>query len=266
MRVSVVIPCHNSARFLPDVIASVLAQSVTDFEIVLVDDGSRDDTRGVCESIIAANLDRPITVVAQDNAGVAAARNAGIAVSRTPYILPVDADDSIGPTMLEECARILDTEPETALVFTDREDFGGLDGLHAAQQFELSRLKYFNQIGYCSMFRRTMWERIGGYRTNVTGFDDWDFWIAAASRGFAARHIPKPLLRHRRHARSQLHDIVNDYERLFASIIVNNRTVYRADEVAGAERFLATGETSSLLTAAKKIFMMKYPLVRDDAS
>jgi glycosyltransferase involved in cell wall biosynthesis len=266
MRISVVIPCHDSARFLPDVVASILAQTVSDFEVVLVDDGSRDDTRRVCDDLIAEHGDRAITLIAQDNAGVAAARNAGIAGARAPYILPLDADDLIAPTMLETCARTLDAEPETALVFTDREDFGALEGIYEAHRFELGRLKYFNQIGYCSMFRRTMWEAIGGYRTNVSGFDDWDFWLAAAARGFIARHHPQPLLRHRRHPTSQLHAIIDEYERLFATVILNNRTVFSDDEVSVAEKYLATGERSTLLRAGKRIFMMKYPLARGATS
>jgi glycosyltransferase involved in cell wall biosynthesis len=266
VRVSVVIPCHDSAAFLPDVLGSVLAQTVSDFEIVLVDDGSRDNTRAVCEAHASSHPDRAIRVITQDNAGVAAARNAGIAAASAPYILPIDADDMIAPTMIERCASVLDSDAQTALVFTDREEFGAIEDVYAAHSFELRRLKYFNQISYCSMFRRSMWESIGGYRTNVSGFDDWDFWLAAAARGFIARHVPQPLLRHRRHAGSQLHAIVNDYERLFATIILNNRSAYTADEIVGAERYLATGESSALLRAAKRIFLMQYPLVREARS
>jgi glycosyltransferase involved in cell wall biosynthesis len=257
--VSVVIPCYNSAALLPDTLQSVGAQTLREMEIVLVDDGSVDDTRAVIERLIASNASCRMTLVTQANAGVGAARNRGIVVARGRYILPLDADDLIAPTMLAACARLLDDQPETALVFTDRQDFGDLTGVWAAGLFEVNRIKYFNQLSYCTMFRRTMWEAIGGYRINVSGFADWDFWVAAAARGFRGHHLPAPLLLHRRHPRSHLPQIVGDYERLFATIILNNREVYSAREIEAAGRFLATGEPAALLRISKLIFAQHYP-------
>jgi glycosyltransferase involved in cell wall biosynthesis len=265
VRVSVVIPCYNSTAHLGETVESVLAQTAADFEIILVDDGSTDDTRALCARLVATHAGRRITLICQANRGVAGARNCGIAAARAPYVLPLDADDLIAPTMLEQCAHVLDVEPQAALVFCDREDFGALDGVWRAGHYELERLKYFNQIPYCTMFRRAMWETIGGYRVNVSGFDDWDFWLAAAARGFRGRHLPAPLLRHRRHPSSQLHGLVASYERLYATIILNNREVYSDEEVAVAERFVATGEAAPLLRAAKQIFLSRYPLVPAEA-
>jgi hypothetical protein len=160
--------------------------------------------------------------------------------------------------MLEECAGVLDAESETDLVFTDRQDFGDSEERWQAGRFELGRLKYFNQIAYSAMFRRSMWQTIGGYRVNVSGFDDWDFWLAAAARGFRGHHLPRPLLLHRRHPDSQLWGILPEYERLYARIILNNRGVYSGAEVALAERYLATGETATLLSSSKFIFLYHY--------
>jgi len=258
--VSVVIPCYNSAALLPDTVQSVVAQTLRDKEIVLVDDGSMDDTGRLIEELIAAHPSCRMTLVSQANAGVGAARNRGIAAARGRYILPLDADDLIAPAMLAACAALLDDQPETALVFTDRQDFGDLTGAWEAGRFEVNRLKYFNQLSYCTMFRRTMWEEIGGYRVNVSGFADWDFWLAAAARGFRGHHLRAPLLHHRRHAHSHLRQIAGDYERLFATIILNNREVYSALEIAAADRFLATGEPAALLRAGKLIFAHHYPL------
>jgi glycosyltransferase involved in cell wall biosynthesis len=255
-KISVVIPCYNSTAFLAEAVESAARQSRRDFELVLVDDGSTDDTRALIAELAAQH--GQISTVLQSNRGVAGARNAGIAVARGHYILPLDADDLIAPTMLEACARILDGDPQTALVFTDREDFGLLAGIVSSGVFELARLKYFNQIPYGSMFRRRVWEAIGGYRTNVSGFDDWDFWLAAAARGFRGHHIAQPLLHHRRHQGSQLGQIVGDYERLYATIILNNREVYSAEEIAAAHDYLAAGKVSSLLRSSRLIFEHKY--------
>ena len=257
-RVSVVIPCHDSAAFVQQTAHSVLAQTSSDFEIVFVDDGSRDDTCELIKPLIDDNEQRSLRLICQANAGVAAARNRGIAEARGSYILPLDADDLISPTLLEESAAILDATEDTAIVFTDRRDFGEVDKVWRAGKFELGRLRYFNQIGSCSLFRKRMWEQLGGYRTNVDGFDDWDFWIAAAARGFRGHHLEKPLYQHRRRQGSLLTRIVGDYERLYARIILNNASVYSTAEVAAAEKFLSAGEPAALLSSSKFVFLNQF--------
>lgn len=255
MRVSVIIPCYNSSAFLRETLESVFAQTLRDFEIILVDDGSSDGTRELIEHLVADNRGHDIRSVFQANTGVAGARNRGTSLARGRYILPLDADDLIAPTMLEACAAVLDAEPDISLVYTDREEFGDVEATWKAGRYELPRLQYFNQLSYCSMYRRAMWEAIGGYRLNVNGFDDWDFWIAAASRGFRGRHVPGALLKHRKHRGSQLWRIIGRYEALFANIILNNRELYADFEVEAAEALVATGEVASFLRIARFIYM-----------
>jgi len=256
--VSVVIPCYNSARYLTDTAHSVLSQSLQDMEIVLVDDGSTDHTIELIGKLIADNPRHRFQCLSQRNGGVACARNLGIANALGRYIIPLDSDDQLAPGMLEECARLLDENDELSVVYTDRMDFGDFEEYQAAGNYRLSSLKYFNQLAYCCMYRKSVWSDIGGYRRNVSGFDDWDFWIALASRKNPAVHIAKPLLLHRRHRSSQLWDIVEEYELLFAQIILNNREVYSTEELAMAECFLETGESSALISASKFVFLGCY--------
>src|SRR6185369_7640984 len=98
MQVSVIIPTYNSARFLTEAIDSVLAQSFKDFEILVIDDGSTDETKAMMQ-----RYGSPVRYIYQANAGVAAARNRGIAESRGKYIAFLDADDAW-------CARKLETQ------------------------------------------------------------------------------------------------------------------------------------------------------------
>lgn len=257
-KVSVVIPCWNSSAFIAETLSSVVAQTLREIEIVVVDDGSTDDTAAIVECAMAADPHCRMRLVRQDNAGTAAARNRGIAEAQGRYILPLDADDLIVPTMLEECSALLDADPGLALVYTDREDFGDVERVWTAGKYELRRLKYFNQLPYCSLFRKSVWQDIGGYRVNVSGFDDWDFWVAAAARGFRGRHLPKPFLKHRRHAGSLLWRMLGDYERLHARIMLNNGVAYSDAEVAMAQRFLAGGEVPSVLSSARFVFLARY--------
>jgi glycosyltransferase involved in cell wall biosynthesis len=223
-----------------------------------VDDGSQDETPTLVQSMIGAGSTCPMRLICQERSGVAAARNRGIAEARGQYILPLDADDLIDPKMLEECAYVLDAEPEVSIVYTDRQDFGDVDQVWTAGRYELDYLKYFNQIAYCSMFRKSMWERVGGYRVNVTGFDDWDFWIASALLGFRAAHVAKPLLEHRRHRASFMWRILDQYERLLAQIVLNNPKAYSNVEVEMATEFMRGGELPSFLKVSRFLFGERY--------
>src|SRR5689334_1514338 len=100
-RVSVVVPCWNQACFLPEAVGSVLEQTFRDFEIVIVDDGSPDDTADVAARLIAQNPDAQIRLVRRENGGLPAARNTGVAAARGELVLPLDADDRIAPGFLE---------------------------------------------------------------------------------------------------------------------------------------------------------------------
>jgi len=258
--VSVVIPCFNSAAFVREAAESVLAQTRPATEIIFVDDGSTDDTAAVLRALVAENPGRPLRMLAQANAGVAAARNSGIAVAQGRYILPLDADDRIAPAMLATCAAVLDADPDVAVVFTDRRDFGASSGVFPAGVFDLARLKYFNQIPYAALYRRQAWSAVGGYQPNISGFDDWGFWVAVAGLGLRGQRVPEPLFHHRRRPGSQLASIVGRYERLYAQLIVNNRRFYDDAEVTAALRYLATGERTALLVASRAIFERSYPI------
>jgi glycosyltransferase involved in cell wall biosynthesis len=240
-RVSVVVTCYNYARYLPDSVGSVLAQTYRDFEVIVVDDGSTDDSTLVAERLRAEHPGERITVVRQANSGQPAiARNAGIARARGAYVLCLDADDMVAPTMLAECAELLEREPSVAIAYTDRRDFDGVEQIVLAGEYDFPRLRHANHLSYCALFRREAWEAVGGYRTNVRGCEDWDFWVAAGARGYAGKRIPRPLFLYRRHDTGVYQDVVNNLAALGARIVLNNREAYSPDEITSAERSLAT--------------------------
>lgn len=194
--VSVVIPCHDYGRFLPQALQSVLAQTYHDWELVIVDDGSTDDSADVARSLIARHPERRIRLLEQANAGVSAARNTGIAASTGRYILPLHADDVIAPTMLEKTTAVLDDDPAIAIASTDIFAFTDDDlppqvlPMPAySRELLLQRLIMF----YCSLYRREAWEAVGGYNEDMRAGEDWDFWIGCAEKGFDAHHIHEPL-------------------------------------------------------------------------
>ena len=134
-RVSVIIPCYNYGRFLREAVASAAAQTLGDIEIIIIDDGSTDDTPDVIESI----EDRRIRTRRIPNCGVSAARNAGLDMARGEFIAFLDADDRWHADKLERQVALMDAEPDVAMVFSDLRRFSEEDPSLDETQFALVR-------------------------------------------------------------------------------------------------------------------------------
>lgn len=238
--ISVVIPCYNSEKYISETVTSVLNQTYQDFEIIIVNDGSTDNSQSVVEQLIKNYPNHQINLINQANSGQPAiARNRGISEAKGKYVLPLDADDVITPTMLEECLNLLETDQSSAIAYTDRQDFGASDELILAGNYDFSRLRYANHISYCALFHKDIWEKVGGYRTNVRGCEDWDFWIAAGAIGYFGRRIPKPLFKYRRNDSGVYQDVLQNFDIKFAQIILNNCAVYEKKDIIAATDFFA---------------------------
>ena len=200
--VSVVIPCYRQAEFLPEAVESVLTQTYGDWELIIVDDGSPDGTRSVAQRLVEQHGDR-IRVVAQDNLGVAEARNAGIRLAHGRFILPLDADDRILPAMIEQTAEVLRSHPQVAVAYVHTRQFGDRSYVNRLTRLGPPVLGEVNYLPYCSLFRRELWEEIGGYfsfEPGSGGYEDWDFWLSTIERGHRIELVDEVLFEHRIHA------------------------------------------------------------------
>ena len=196
--VSVVIPCYRQAEYLTEAVESVIGQTYRDWEIVIVDDGSPDETAPVAEGLIARHPGHRIRLLRQANAGLAAARNAGIAASGGRYILPLDADDILLPEMLARTTGLLEAEPGVAIAYTDQRQFGAVSRIVRTADWDPDLQRRRNLFAATALFRREIWEAVGGYDPAMRqGYEDWDFWIGAAERGFVGRRIPEALFGYR---------------------------------------------------------------------
>jgi glycosyltransferase involved in cell wall biosynthesis len=194
-KVSVVIPCFNHGLYLDEAVDSVLRQTCTDFEIVVVDDGSSDPYT----VSLLASYDRPKTrVIRTENRGLSRARNTGIGSALGRYILPLDADDRIADSYLEKALAILEARPEVGVVYCDEEMFGERQGLWSVLPYDPAALLFDNLICATAMYRRSDWEKVGGYSPRfIYGWEDWDFWLSMASLGKEVVKIPEPLFYYR---------------------------------------------------------------------
>lgn len=193
-KVSVVMPCFKLAQYLPDAIKSVRAQTMDNWELVIVDDCSPDNTPEVAREYM--KQDRRIRYIRNEtNLYLAGALNAGIAASRGRYILPLDADNMITNQTLEILSEHLDANREHAIAYgrvqfvTDDllpDKTISLDGISPwPPEFSfLQQIKHRNQIPSTCMYRREVAERTGGYRSRWRTAEDAAFWTHVTSYGF----------------------------------------------------------------------------------
>jgi glycosyltransferase involved in cell wall biosynthesis len=181
--VSVVIPTYNYGRFVVDAVRSALAQTYRNFEIIVVNDGSTDDT----EERLEPFLDR-IRYIRQDNQGLSAARNTGIRAAAGQWIAFLDSDDQWHPRKLEFQMRYLDSHPDVALlaahVLTDLT--GGwpeiaADSNPSAESVRFEDILLRSQFGPSSVVvRRECFERSGLFDAALRSVEDRDMWIRIA--------------------------------------------------------------------------------------
>jgi len=193
MRVAVVIACFDDGATLPDALASLEGQEP--HELVVVDDGSTDDaTVELMDELWA----KGVRVVRQENAGLSAARMAGVAASEATYVLPLDADDALPAGAVTRLADALDADPVAAVAWGDLEVFGDISlRVRGARALDPWHITYLNEIPVAALVRRSSLLAAGGWQ--IEGYEDWDLWMRFAELGFRGVYVPGTALLYRRH-------------------------------------------------------------------
>jgi glycosyltransferase involved in cell wall biosynthesis len=192
--VSVIVPCYNGGRFLDDLCDSLAAQTFRDFETIIVDDGSTDET--TLRKL--ASLEPTIRVVPQQNRRLPGARNAGFGCARGEFLLPLDCDDRLASSFLAETVAALRSEPpDVGFAFAHVRLAGDMDGVMPRHFNRFDQL-FLNRLPYCMLIRRSAWQAAGGYDEAMRdGMEDWEFNIRLLQAGFCGIEIAKPLLIYR---------------------------------------------------------------------
>jgi|GEM_PF-4911042 len=194
---SIILPCFNHGAFLDDLSASLKAQTFTDFEVILIDDGSSDPAT-VCKIDAIEREQRPgWKVIRQLNRGVIGARNRAIGEARGRYIFPLDTDDTIAPTFLEKTLFLLETLPDHFFVYTWTNVVGDEPYLWRTENSDPEKILNENRIGV-AIFPRRAWETVGGYNEIMRdGYEDWEFYVNLVRHGYVGRVIPEALYNYR---------------------------------------------------------------------
>ena len=215
MNLTIVIPCYNQAEFLPEAIESILDQKYVP-EIIVVNDGSTDNT-----SEIAGDYN--VTLIEQENKGLATARNVGIKKAKTEYILPLDSDDMLLEGCIEKIEQAIE-ENHSDVIAPSFKAFGVSQGeviLGGIPNMDM--FKTANYLPYFSAFKKSVWKEAGGYNPNMTwGWEDYDFWLNVFKRGHSLCIIREPLVLYRTKERSMIHTANEHADELWAIMRSNH--------------------------------------------
>ncbi len=177
--VSVIVPLYNAAPYITETLESIVASTYRPLEVVVVNDGSKDDSLRVAEAF--AKTHPEVRVFDQANAGVSVARNHAIREAKGIYILPVDADDRISPNYIAQAVEAMN--PDVRVVGCRAEYFGAKEGEWQLPAYSPELLARRNMIHVSSLFRKADWEQVGGFCEQDIYREDWDFWLSIMELG-----------------------------------------------------------------------------------
>lgn len=205
MKYSVIIPLYNKAQYVAKAINSVLSQTFTDYELVIVDDGSKDNSADIAEKVIVGQLH--CKLIRQKNAGVSVARNNGVVASQGDYLCFLDADDWWEPTFLEEMSRLIEEFPEAGIYGTNYTIVNETKKKTRVAPIGVDAGFEKGYINYCQVYAktlamplwtgavcvpRTVFNEFGGFPKGIKLGEDFLLWIRIALK-YKVAFLNKPL-------------------------------------------------------------------------
>ena len=257
--VSVIMPAFNVAPYICDALESVLGQTYSDLEVVVVDDGSVDGSAAIAERYAAR--DSRVRVFRKANGGISSSRNRALQVARGEMMALLDGDDVWDPTYLEQQVSILDQHPDIDIVTANARNLGGkMHGLparpwpDARPHPDLIRMLADEEAVFImTVFRRRVYEAIGEFDESLRTNEDYDFWLRAAAHGFRFWRNDRPLAQYRRRGDSLSASSVNMVQGILRVYSKLRPTLAdRPLELAVLDSQVARFETECVLAQARE--------------
>lgn len=198
-KLSVVTSCYNHGRYLIESAESVLRQTARDIELLIVNDGSTDDSLAIAMGLAAMD-DRVRVLWHRENRGLAASQNDGISEAQAPWVLKVDADDYIAPTYVERILAAAAADSRRNIIFSPAQLVGNQRLVYRYPPFDPRRMIDDLMIPGPAAFRVDLWAAVGGYDETMRSAEDWDLYIRAQlAVGLVPHQIDEPLWYYRQH-------------------------------------------------------------------
>ena len=221
--VALVVPCHNYGRFAAEALRSIAAQDVRAAEVVVVDDGSTDDSAQTLLALrdeLADQLD--VRVLLRPHEGLPATVLAGLHETSSPLFAVVSADDRVLPGFVGRLATALEDRVDAAFAYPKMRLFGDEDGIYQTYEFEVDRLLFDqNYVPGIAMMRRAAYEQVGGLR-GLVAYEDWDLFLSFAEHGWTGVLVPEVLYEWRRHGAARNHVGLGTRLRLRGQVLVGH--------------------------------------------
>lgn len=206
-KVTVYITAYNYGKYIDKAVNSVLNQTYRDWELIIIDDGSTDNTKEILEKY--AGRER-IKIIFQDNRGLTYTNNVALKESKGKYIIRLDADDYLDENALLVMANVLDNNDELGLVYPDYyevDEGGEIINIFRRKKIGTEvKLLDLPAHGACTMIRKSSLIEIGGYNEELTRQDGYDFWLKFIDR-FKPSNVNLPLFYYRKHGKSLTGDM-----------------------------------------------------------
>lgn len=213
--ISVIIPCYNQAIYLPEALQSILNQTYTNWECLIINDGSPDQTEAVAKEWTLK--DSRFKYFNKSNGGLSSARNFGITKGKGKYILTLDADDKFENSFLKNAVNIIDNDTSLGLVSCWLYKFTGNTTGEITKTFgySIEDFLFLNAANIGSiLFRKECWEQVDGYDEKMKkGYEDWEFYIRVCQAGWKLKVIEEPLFWYRQHPYSMRKKALLKYDK-----------------------------------------------------
>jgi glycosyltransferase involved in cell wall biosynthesis len=185
VKISIVLPTYNGQRFIKESIDSILNQTEKDWELIIVNDASSDDTLTIAKDY--ASKDKRISVISNDkNLKTSGSLNVGFSKARGGYLTWTSDDNIFKPKALEFMAKFLDENPKIDLISCNMDEIdekGNFIKVFANYQRSILQLITSCNVGACFMYRREIANKIGGYDQSLSNAEDYDYWCKIAANG-----------------------------------------------------------------------------------
>lgn len=272
--VSVIIPCYRQAQYLAQAVDSALGQTYSHIEVIVVNDGSDDNAEEV-----AFTYGGRIRYIRQDNGGLSAARNSGLAVASGNYVMFLDADDALLPAKIEKQIEVFQNDPSIDIVYcdfysmdlsgsviTDNCSVGKARSVMDGDIFESLLLGGYFPV-HAALLRKSLIEQVGGFDTALQSHEDYHLWLRLAGMGCRAKYIDEKLVLYRKYSGSMstqkntmdetrtasLEDVVRAYPLRVAKGLSNLQEFYRHLHADLCEREWRIKEREVALEASTKV-------------